>query len=283
MNCLYCRAWNPEDEHRCARCGRRLRFANARPAPDTYPLATATAPRLARVEQLTPAQPVPEPPLQASLFPVQETPKVVAITSPARRAASPAPRREPVGRRTPPRSVAATQRPEAVQQQLAFAPAPAPKPRVLRPQVESAIFCDAPVASRDHRLLAAALDTTFGLIATGAAAAVFYFSGGALSGDKVSLFTYAGLLASLLIFYRLLFCLADTDTPGMRWMDLRLLHFDGRLPSRPERFVRLASGILSLASATLGLLWALVDEETLTWHDHISKTFPTPVPRTRKS
>ena len=26
----------------------------------------------------------------------------------------------------------------------------------------------------------------------------------------------------------------------------------------------------------LGLVWALVDEENLTWHDHISKTFPTP-------
>jgi hypothetical protein len=23
------------------------------------------------------------------------------------------------------------------------------------------------------------------------------------------------------------------------------------------------------------LVWALVDEESLTWHDHISKTFPT--------
>src|SRR6202041_3046551 len=29
-------------------------------------------------------------------------------------------------------------------------------------------------------------------------------------------------------------------------------------------------------SGGLGLVWALVDEENLTWHDHISKTFPTP-------
>jgi len=32
---------------------------------------------------------------------------------------------------------------------------------------------------------------------------------------------------------------------------------------------------LSLCSLGLGLVWALVDEESLTWHDHISKTFPT--------
>jgi hypothetical protein len=32
----------------------------------------------------------------------------------------------------------------------------------------------------------------------------------------------------------------------------------------------------------LGIVWALLDEEHLTWHDHISKVFPTPidVPRT---
>ena len=28
-------------------------------------------------------------------------------------------------------------------------------------------------------------------------------------------------------------------------------------------------------SAGLGLLWSLADEESLTWHDHMSKTFPT--------
>jgi hypothetical protein len=39
---------------------------------------------------------------------------------------------------------------------------------------------------------------------------------------------------------------------------------------------RLASGALSFCAAGLGFLWALVDEETLTWHDHISRTFPTP-------
>ncbi len=40
--------------------------------------------------------------------------------------------------------------------------------------------------------------------------------------------------------------------------------------ARPRAF-------LSLMAGGIGLLWGLVDEETLTWHDHISKTFPTPV------
>jgi hypothetical protein len=30
-------------------------------------------------------------------------------------------------------------------------------------------------------------------------------------------------------------------------------------------------------AAFIGLAWAFVDEECLTWQDHISRTFPTPV------
>jgi hypothetical protein len=52
--------------------------------------------------------------------------------------------------------------------------------------------------------------------------------------------------------------------------------FDGRRPDREQRRMRLVAGLLSLSAAGLGLVWALVDEENLTWHDHISKTFPTP-------
>jgi hypothetical protein len=33
---------------------------------------------------------------------------------------------------------------------------------------------------------------------------------------------------------------------------------------------------VSFIAAGIGLLWALVDEERLTWHDYMSKTFPTP-------
>ena len=32
---------------------------------------------------------------------------------------------------------------------------------------------------------------------------------------------------------------------------------------------------IALFSLSVGLVWALADEETLTMHDHISRTFPT--------
>ena len=38
---------------------------------------------------------------------------------------------------------------------------------------------------------------------------------------------------------------------------------------------RMAGGLLSVISVGLGLLWAVFDEDRLTWHDHVSRTFPT--------
>jgi uncharacterized RDD family membrane protein YckC len=74
----------------------------------------------------------------------------------------------------------------------------------------------------------------------------------------------------------LLFVLASGDTAGLRWVQLRLVDFDGRRPNREQRAQRMAGEMLSVIAAGLGLLWSLVDEESLTWHDHISKTFPSP-------
>jgi hypothetical protein len=56
---------------------------------------------------------------------------------------------------------------------------------------------------------------------------------------------------------------------------LRLTNFDG-FPAEPgQRALRFLGTCLSMATCGAGLLWALVDEESLTWQDHISKTFPT--------
>jgi hypothetical protein len=88
-----------------------------------------------------------------------------------------------------------------------------------------------------------------------------------------------GLMATALVligaFYGALFAFAGRETTGMHYTDLQLVTFDGFAVDGKSRAARLASTWLSLCSGGLGLLWALADEETLTWQDHISKTFPT--------
>ncbi len=113
-------------------------------------------------------------------------------------------------------------------------------------------------------------------IALGLFLAIFYLAGGRLAFTKPSLFLFGGVICGVVLLYRLLWCLGGGDSPGMRFAGLRLVDFDGRRPQREQRTIRLAASVLSIVSAGLGLVWALVDEESLTWHDHISKTFPTP-------
>jgi uncharacterized RDD family membrane protein YckC len=77
------------------------------------------------------------------------------------------------------------------------------------------------------------------------------------------------------MLYGLIWAIAGRETAGMRWTDLQLITFDGFPVDGRSRASRVASTWLSFCSGGLGVLWAVADEENLTWHDHISKTFPT--------
>jgi uncharacterized RDD family membrane protein YckC len=160
------------------------------------------------------------------------------------------------------------------QQSLDFAPAVI-APAVPRPVREGVIYCDARVASLEHRSLAAFLDGTVVALALGAFVGTLYGFGGEVVFNRFSTPIYVGVAAIMVFLYRLLWCLGNGDSPGMRTMQLRLVDLDGRRPDRRQRCLRLFSGWLSVLAAGLGLFWALADEESLTWHDHISQTFPT--------
>jgi uncharacterized RDD family membrane protein YckC len=294
MECRFCRAWNEEDERRCVRCGRRMHAPASRPVSAAYPLMTATAPSLgadqpienARGEKTLeglealpggrpahdPASPDPSaPPLryQPSLFrDPGPGPKVIPLPTltPVR---SPGSQKRVVARSPLPRT---GRRGSDSQQSLDFSDVR----RAFDPQVEAVIYCDAPVAVPVHRLIAAAVDASMILISLSLFLGIFLLSGGHLVFSKQVVPVFLGVAGVLWLLYHMLWCLADGDTPGMRFAGLRVVNFDGRIPDRDERGVRQAAYVLSVLSAGVGLLWALVDEENLAWHDHISKTFPTP-------
>ena len=281
MQCRYCQNWNEEDERRCVRCGRRLHLASARPAPENYPTSAATALALESIPggQPLPAAPPERPNYQPSLFrdvayrDGVPGPKVVPIPmlTPSRQA----PRHEVASRRVRPATPRTPRRDPESQQSLDFYGAQA-NPSALGTEVHAVIYCDAPVALPAHRMIAAAFDASMVLIAVGVFLAVFFLSGGMLMLSKQNAPFLISIAALLGLFYRFLWVLGNGETPGMRFAGLRLVNFDGRLPDRDQRAFRQVSSMLSFLSAGLGLVWALVDEENLTWHDHISKTFPTP-------
>ncbi len=269
-SCSYCRTLNADDEHRCRRCGRRL-SEDARPQV-TGALATQPLPIRHSPEVPTAEPPARRVPTQPSLFADRPQSKIIPFESYA------APRTEAVPAPKAP-ARAHTRRPSNrtpdTQGTLDFLP-PAPQAaRKLKTTVEAVIYCDAPVATKMHRTVAAAIDLSMILIAYGLLLAPFHFGGGDIVFNKVTLSVFGGMFALTGLFYGLLWALANTESPGKRWTSLRLTNFDGFPPDATQRFVRFAGACLGFCAGGLGMFWAMADEESLSWHDHISKTFLT--------
>jgi len=51
--------------------------------------------------------------------------------------------------------------------------------------------------------------------------------------------------------------------------------FSGENPTSRQYFVRALGYILSAGTLFLGFLWAIWDEDALTWHDRLSRTYLT--------
>ncbi|MGB9454534.1 MAG: RDD family protein [Bryobacteraceae bacterium] len=267
MTCSYCGTRLGEGELRCPRCGRKDddRLTGGFSLVTAGALATAPA-RMAREFSARRAAPRPAQDMgravQTSLFPDRPASNVVLIAPPRSRSTA---------RKTKPRTGRLV--PEG-QGKLEFLEAAPAKPRTLGTTVEARIYCDAPVANPLHRAVAAALDWAMVLIAYGCFLLAFRILGGQVFLNKTNLMVFGGALLLVGFTYSLLPVIAGTETPGMRWTRLRLTTFDG-LPLEPRhRLLRMLGSCLSVCTA-VGLLWSLVDEESLAWQDHISRTFPT--------
>jgi uncharacterized RDD family membrane protein YckC len=159
---------------------------------------------------------------------------------------------------------------------LDFLPALPAQTRTLGTTVEAVIFCEAPVATPLHRAVAAALDWSMVLIGYGLFLLAFSQAGGQFVLTRSNLMVFAAALPLVAFTYGLFWAVAGTETAGMRWARLRLTTFDGFAPEPRHRALRFAGSCLSFLTV-VGSLWALADEESLTWQDHISRTFPTPL------
>jgi uncharacterized RDD family membrane protein YckC len=73
--------------------------------------------------------------------------------------------------------------------------------------------------------------------------------------------------------YNTLFLGFGFSTPGMRYAGIALSTFEDEVPTRAQLRRRLGAMVLSLAPVGLGLVWAVFDEDHLSWHDRISQTY----------
>jgi uncharacterized RDD family membrane protein YckC len=292
MTCQHCQTWNLDDDHRCRRCGRRIRSTPSRISPDTYPIAATATARAYDFDQEQDETPVPIETGQQPLFPGQARSNPIPLpqtrdsrmisfgfrgkgeSTRARvtEIARPAPLKvekievSPRTRRAPDRKAG----PKAEQQRLDLFG----KSQVLT-QPQSSIICDAPVAPNSLRSHAALIDTLIVLVGCAIAALAFYVAGGSFAFDRHVLPFALCAIATIPVAYKLLWSYAGLDTIGMHAVGLRLIDFDGNSPSRDRRLQRTFGSFISLLAAGIGLVWVLVDQDSLAWHDHISGTFPT--------
>jgi uncharacterized RDD family membrane protein YckC len=270
MKCGYCGSDNAQDDTRCHLCGRRM--SGPMLVPDAFGNAV---PRLDALEERLAVEDVrSRTPVQTRLFPVQEPKRVIPFESISPDAAK-------VARSTQQRNLKTRvhQRPNGlnpddppeIQKALEF-----PEAHLETRTVEKALYTNSPVAAPAHRAMAVAYDFAMIAIGVGILVTIYYFGGVQFGLAKLDLSTYAVVAASVALLYKFLWALSGGDTPGMAAVKLRLINFDGNRPTREERLLRALVSIVSFSSLGLGLLWCLFDEEKLTWHDHITKTFASP-------
>lgn len=195
--------------------------------------------------------------------PVPESPKLPPLSKPANTAAAPASlRAEKPGPREKPSLRTETPAPQL--------PTAAPPPRYHRD-----VAAAAPIAPLAIRAVAGVLDFSIIVVAVGVFLGVFYLMGGVALTDLEGLRSIAISFLVIVCFYWVFYVGYLGGTSGMNWLGLRVLNFDGEPPSKGQRRARAVGTILSTMSLGLGFAWSIADEEKLTWHDRMSKTFVT--------
>jgi uncharacterized RDD family membrane protein YckC len=96
-----------------------------------------------------------------------------------------------------------------------------------------------------------------------------------ISFSKPALACAFAVPAILWMVYQYLFLTYAGRTPGMSLAHMSLVNFEGGEPDQRRRRQRAISMIVSLISGGVGFGWALLDPDTLCWHDSISRTYVT--------
>lgn len=155
----------------------------------------------------------------------------------------------------------------AIQASLAF---PEPPPSSAPVLIEKTV--NFPVAPLAARLMSAVFDAA--LVAVGCAlfAGIYTALGGRFALQRAGVLAFCAALALLAGVYLFLFLFYAAATPGMRWLGLRLVDFEGKPARSGQRLLRVLAVAPSSAALGFGFLWAAFDEEALAWHDRISRT-----------
>jgi uncharacterized RDD family membrane protein YckC len=129
------------------------------------------------------------------------------------------------------------------------------------------------LAPFELRLMAATVD--FALILCLACAAVFGIAGHFTHAPSMKSAEIVGAVALLAggILYQAFFLLTMLSTPGMMYAGIAFCTFDDERPTRVQLRKRVTALLASVLPMGLGIAWSIFDEDHLSWHDRISRTY----------
>jgi uncharacterized RDD family membrane protein YckC len=111
------------------------------------------------------------------------------------------------------------------------------------------------------------------LFAYGGFLVLFGSLGGHFTLSKLSAAVYTTTFTIVYLQYFALFTIFGGTTPGMMMRGLQVASFSGEPPTPKQMLLRSAGYLLSAGTFFLGFLWAMWDEDELTWHDRLSQTY----------
>ncbi len=82
-----------------------------------------------------------------------------------------------------------------------------------------------------------------------------------------------GILTVVHVLYQLLFFTFSDETPGMRYARIGLCTFTDENPTRADMRRRIFAQFVAVCPLGIGLLWILLDDDALGWHDRISRMY----------
>lgn len=144
----------------------------------------------------------------------------------------------------------------------------------LAPLAPDPLFPVAPLEDRRRALLADAACLAF---AYGGFLALFGSLGGHFTLSKLSAAVCVFTFAFVYLQYFGLFTIFGGSTPGMMLSGLQVASVTGDVPTPRQYLLRAVGYMLSAGTCFLGFLWVLWDEDGLTWHDRLSRTYLTKI------
>jgi uncharacterized RDD family membrane protein YckC len=135
-----------------------------------------------------------------------------------------------------------------------------------------------PVASIDERRIAGLIDAGCLLFAYGGFLTLFGSLGGQFTFSKLTAAVCVATFVIVYLQYFALFTVFGGTTPGMMMRGLQVVSFSGEPPAPRQMLWRSVGYMLSAGTFFMGFVWALWDEDALTWHDRLSRTYLCPAP-----